>query len=138
MGVYATSLSYGPPVLRDASADASLLTELQAAIEDQRSNINIVPGEGSVLGVWVFGGNVYSFRNKTGAATAGMYKSTSTGWSEIDLGTALNFDSTTTNGEFVVGSVITGAAGATGTVAAVSYSGLWETCLLFTSDAADE
>ena len=127
MGLYATSLSYGPPVIRDADADASLVSELQTAIEDQRSNINIVPGEGSVLGVWVFSGDVYAFRNKSGAATAGMYKSTSTGWSEVDLGTALNFDGTTTNGEFVVGSVVTGAAGASGTVAAVSYSGLWET-----------
>ena len=127
MGLYATSLSYGPPVLRDADADASLVSELQSAIEDQRSNITIVPGEGSVLGVWVFSGDVYAFRNKSGSATAGMYKSTSTGWSEVDLGTALNFDGTTTNGEFVVGSVVTGAAGATGTVAAVSYSGLWET-----------
>ena len=126
MGLYATSLSYGPPVLRDADADASLVSELQSAIEDQRSNITIVPGEGSVLGVWVFSGDVYAFRNKSGSATAGMYKSTSTGWSEVDLGTALNFDGTTTNGEFVDGSVVTGAAGATGTVAAVSYSGLWE------------
>ena len=127
MGLLATSLSYGPPVIRDADADASLVSELRTAIEDQRSTINIVPGEGSVLGVWVFSGNVYAFRNKSGAATAGMYKSTSTGWSEVDLGTALNFDGTTTNGEFVVGSVVTGAAGASGTVAAVSYSGLWET-----------
>jgi hypothetical protein len=127
MGLLATALSYGPPVIRDADADASLVSELRTAIEDQRSTINIVPGEGSVLGVWVFSGNVYAFRNKSGAATAGMYKSTSTGWSEVDLGTALNFDGTTTNGEFVVGSVVTGAAGASGTVAAVSYSGLWET-----------
>ena len=127
MGLLATALSYGPPVIRDADADASLVSELRTAIEDQRSTINIVPGEGSVLGVWVFSGNVYAFRNKSGSATAGMYKSTSTGWSEVDLGTALNFDGTTTNGEFVVGSVVTGAAGASGTVAAVSYSGLWET-----------
>ena len=127
MGLYATSLSYGPPVLRDADADASLVTELQTAIEDQRSNINIVPGEGSVLGVWVFSGNIYAFRNKTGNATAAMYKSTTTGWDEVDLGTALNFDGTTTNGEFIVGSVITGAGGATGTIAGVSYYGLWET-----------
>ena len=127
MGLYATSLAYGPPVLRDASADASLVSELQAAIEDQRSNITIVPGEGSVLGVWVFNGDVYSFRNKSGGASAGMYKSTSAGWVEVDLGTALNFDGTTANGEFVVGSVVTGAGGANGTVAAVSYSGLWET-----------
>jgi len=126
MGLYATALSYGPPVLRDADADASLVTELQTAIEDQRSNITIVPGEGSVLGVWVFSGDVYAFRNKSGSATAGMYKSTPTGWDEVDLGTALNFDGTTLNGEFVVGSIITGAGGAVGTVAAISYHRLWE------------
>jgi len=126
MGLLATSLSYGPPVLRDADADASLVSELQTAIEDQRSNITVVSGEGGILGVWVFGGVVYAFRNKSGGATAGMYKSTSTGWSEIDLGTALNFDGTTTNGEFVTGSVVTGAGGATGTVAAVAYHRLWE------------
>ena len=127
MGLLATALSYGTPVLRDTYVDSTIADEARTAIEDQRDNISIVPGEGSVLGVWVFGGNVYSFRNKNGNATAGMYKSTSTGWSEVVLGTALNFDGTTTNGEFVVGSVVTGAAGATGTVAAVSYSGLWET-----------
>ena len=96
MGILATSLSYGPPVLRDADVDSSLVSELQsAAIEDQRALINIVPGEGTCLGVWVFNGDVYAFRNKSGGATAGMYKSTSTGWSEVDLGTALNFDGTT-------------------------------------------
>ena len=132
MGLLATSLSYAPPVLRNTYVAGTIATEARTAIEDQRSNISAVgttdsPCEGSVLGVWVFSGNVYAFRNKSGAATAGMYKSTSTGWSEVDLGTALNFDGTTTNGEFVVGSVVTGAAGASGTVAAVSYSGLWET-----------
>ena len=51
MGLYATCLSYGPPVQRDASADASLVSELQARIENQRGVITIVPGEGSVLGI---------------------------------------------------------------------------------------
>ena len=132
MGVLATALSYGPPVLRDADVDASLVTELQAAIEDQRSNINIVPGEGAVLGVWVYGANVYAFRNKSGGATAGMYKSTSTGWSEVDLGTALNFDSTVTAGEPVPGdsgtpTTIVGNGGAQGDLMGISFSGAWST-----------
>ena len=63
MGLYATSVAHGPPVLRDASSDASLVSELRTAIEDQRSVINIVPGEGSVLGVWVYNGDIYAFRN---------------------------------------------------------------------------
>ena len=126
MGLLATALSYGVPVLRDTYVDSTIADEARTAIEDQRDNITIVPGEGSVLGVWVFDGDVYSFRNKSGGSTAGMYKSTSTGWLEIDLGTALDFDGTTTNGEFVAGSIVTSASGATGTVAAISYSGLWE------------
>ena len=128
MGLYANCLSYAPAVKRDASADASLVSELQARIENQRGVINIVPGEGSVLGVWVYSGNIYAFRNKSGSATAGMYKSTSTGWSEVDLGSALNFDTTKTNGEMVVGTTISGlTSGAVGTVKGVSYYGNWDT-----------
>jgi len=132
MGLLATSLSYGPPVLRDATVDSTLVTELQTAQEDQRENIGVVPGEGSVLGVWQYGANVYAFRNKSGAVTAGMYKSTSTGWEEVDLGTALNFDGTTTDGEPVPGdsgtpTTIVGAGGAQGDLAGIAYYGLWET-----------
>ena len=132
MGLLATALSYGPPVLRDADADASLVTELQTAIEDQRSNITIVPGEGPVRGVWVFNGDVYSFRNKSGGASAGMYKATSTGWTEIDLGTGLNFDGTAANGEPVPGdsgtpTTIVGAGGAQGDLMGISYYGAWST-----------
>ena len=63
MGLLATALSYGPPVLRDIYSGATIVDEARTAIEDQRSNITIVPGEGSVLGVWVFGANTYAFRN---------------------------------------------------------------------------
>lgn len=133
MGLYATSVAYGPPVLRDADADASLVTELRSAIEDQRSIITVVPGEGSVLGVWVYNGYIYAFRNKVGGASAGMYKSSSAGWSEVSLGTALNFDGTTTNGEPTPGATgtpttLTGAtSGAQADLLGISYYGLWET-----------
>ena len=133
MGVLATSLSYGPPVLRDADVDSSLVTELRSAIEDQRSIINIVPGEGNVNGVWVYSGDVYAFRNKSGGASAGMYKSTSTGWDEVDLGTALNFDGTTDAGEPIPGDVGTATtikgsnSGSEGDLAAITYHGNWET-----------
>jgi len=114
MGLYATCLSNGPPVLRDATIDSTLVTELQERIEEKRETITVVPGTGSVLGVWGYSGDIYAFRNKTGDATAGMYKSTDAGWSEIDLGTALNFNATTINGEMVVGAVLSGAGGAMG------------------------
>jgi len=73
MGLYATCLSNGPPVLRDATADSTLVTELQERIEEKRETITVVPGEGNVLGVWGYNGDVYAFRNKTGGASAGMY-----------------------------------------------------------------
>jgi hypothetical protein len=92
----------------------------------------VVPGEGAVLGVWVFNGDVYSFRNKSGGASAGMYKSTSTGWTEIDLGTGLNFDGTVANGEPIPGdsgtpTTIVGAGGAQGDLMGISYYGAWST-----------
>ena len=133
MGILATSLSYGPPVLRDADVDSSLLTELRSAIEDQRALIGVVPGEGNVNGVWVFSGDVYAFRNKSGGATAGMYKSTPTSWDEVDLGTALNFDGTTADGEPIPGDVGTAttlvgaSSGAQGDLAGISYHGEWTT-----------
>ena len=133
MGVLATGLSYGPPVLRDADVDASLLSELQAAQEDQRAIISVVPGEGSILGVWVFNGVVYAFRNKSGGVTAGMYKGTSVGWEEIDLGTALKFDGTTADGEPVPGdsgtatTLLGASSSAQGDLAAISYHGEWTT-----------
>mgnify|MGYP003144281036 CR=1 FL=1 len=132
MGLLATALSDGPPVEREIYDGATIVPEARTAIEDQRSKISIVPGEGSVLGVWVYGANVYAFRNKSGGATAGMYKSTSTGWSEVDLGTALNFDGTVTAGEPVPGdsgtpTTIVGNGGAQGDLMGISFSGAWST-----------
>ena len=217
MGLQATALSYGPPVLREKYSGATIVDEARTAIEDQRSIIGIVPGEGGVNGVWVYNGDVYAFRNKTGQTTtlnestvsatdttitvvsttdfetagtikigsehitytgvtsttftgctrgannttaqahdvsftfsadldqtqfgrndtvtvtrinAGMYKSTATGWTEIDLGTALNFDGTVEAGEPVPGSTgtpttIVSASGAQGDLMALSYGGDW-------------
>jgi len=130
MGLLATALSYGPPVLREKISGATVVPEGRTAIEDQREIITVVPGEGNVNGVWVFSGNTYAFRNKTGGVTAGMYKSTTTGWSEVDLGTALNFDGTVTSGEPVPGSIgtpttILSDSGAQGDLTGLSYSGDW-------------
>ncbi|MCH2263081.1 MAG: hypothetical protein MK386_07710 [Candidatus Thioglobus autotrophicus] len=129
MGLYATSVTFGAPVKPVAATDA----EVRARIEDQRALIGEVPGEGSVLGVWVFGANTYAFRNKSGSASTGMYQSSSTGWTEIDLGQVLNFDGTTQNGEPVPGNIGSpttikgGTSGAEGALMGISYHGLWET-----------
>jgi len=44
----------------------------------------LVVCEGPVLGIYVFEGVLYAFRNKLGGATAGMFKETATGWEEVD------------------------------------------------------
>lgn len=41
---------------------------------------NEISGEGNILGVWMFNGKVYAFRNVTGGATATMWESTGSGW----------------------------------------------------------
>lgn len=55
------------------------------AADQYRSDIAAVPGSGAILGVWVFNDVVYAFRNAVGGATAAMYKSTGSGWSQITL-----------------------------------------------------
>lgn len=60
--------------------------------EAARALIQAVPGEGDILGVWLFNGVVYAFRNATGGASAKMYKSTGSGWSEVTTGVTLDPD----------------------------------------------
>jgi hypothetical protein len=77
-----------------------------AAIEARRTLIGQVPGEGDILGVWQYNDTTFAFRNKVGGATAGMYESTGSGWSEVDLGEHHLFE----NGrsEILPGDTITG------------------------------
>lgn len=47
-----------------------------------------VPGEGDILGVWLYDDKVYAFRNATGGATAEMHESTGSGWTTVKTGLA--------------------------------------------------
>lgn len=97
------------------------------AYDGASSSIAAVPGSGSVLGVHQFNGTAYAFRNVVApGATAKMYKSSSSGWTEIDLGATLAFTSGGTT-EIAVGDTITGeTSGATGVVTrVVKTSGTW-------------
>jgi hypothetical protein len=46
----------------------------------RRAAIQAVPGEGAILGVAVFNGRVFAFRNAVGGATATMWESSGSGW----------------------------------------------------------
>lgn len=95
------------------------------AANDYRTDIQAVPGSGSILGVALYKGTVYAWRNNAGATAANMYKSSSSGWVQVQLGKELVF----TNGvvDIPEGSIIAGqASGATGTVArTVLQAGSW-------------
>lgn len=65
---------------------------LNLAAEEYRGDIAAVPGSGSILGVWVYDGNVYAFRNHTDGLSAKMWVATTSGWDEIVTGVTLNPD----------------------------------------------
>lgn len=50
------------------------------AADSYRSDIAAVTGSGSILGVWVYNGTVYAFRNNAGGTAANMWKSSASGW----------------------------------------------------------
>jgi hypothetical protein len=63
---------------------------------------------GSVLGVNIFSDTIYAFRNDVNGLAATMWKNTSTGWEQIDLGTQIRFVSGVT--EINEGDTVTGAS----------------------------
>jgi len=56
---------------------------------DGSATPSAVTGSGKVLGVWVFGGVVYAFRNNVGGTACVMYKATSSGWTVVNTPTLL-------------------------------------------------
>lgn len=96
------------------------------AADEYRTDIAVVAGESSVWGGFSLGTSKYALRNKTGGATAGLYKSTVSGWSEVSLGLELAF---TGGGTHVLleGDTLTGAtSAATATLERVQLtSGSW-------------
>jgi len=118
----------GTAAERNASTDALDATYLQAAIEAARALIAKPTGSGRVRGVWKYKGVRYCFRDNAGGTAGGMFKSSSTGWTAVDLGRRVAF---TSGGTFEVseGDVITGAtSAATATVRRIIItSGDWTT-----------
>lgn len=85
------------------------------AANARRALIAVVPGSGSVRGVWVLNGALYAIRDNAGATAGVMHKATTGGWSAQSLGSYLKFDAGAT--EFTEGTVLTGGtSGATATI----------------------
>lgn len=120
----------GTPVVEGADTDALNDTYRVLAEADARTQIQKVPGEGRIRGVVVYNGNVYAWRNNVGSTQCDMFKSTSSGWSQITPSPYLDFDAGTA--AFVEGETLTGGtSGATATILRVVV----ETGAFGTSDA---
>ncbi len=96
------------------------------AADEYRGDIEQVPGEGPVRGVWWLSGSWYAVRNDVGGASAKVYRESSSGWDEVDLGRQIAFTSGGTTA-IEEGDTITGAtSSATATVERVIVtSGTW-------------
>ncbi|WP_271270487.1 hypothetical protein [Aliamphritea hakodatensis] len=68
-------------VLRnDAEVDANYHAYKLAKADYLRTLIGAVPGSGSVLGVWIYNGRYFAFRNIEDGASATMWESSPVGW----------------------------------------------------------
>lgn len=121
------ALAAGPATQN--SAGTALLDEAYTeAVQDyQRSLIAKVPGSGPVRGVAELNGTIYAWRDNTGATYCDMWRATSSGWVQVNLGTQMFFD----QGLVAIeeGVAIAGASsGATATVRrVVRQTGDWGT-----------
>lgn len=106
----------------DAFLDA---TYTNLAANEYRTSIQVVPGSGPILGVVFYKSNTYAWRNNSAGTAAAIYKSSTSGWTLIDLGKQISF--TLGTGEIFEGDTITGAtSGATGVVSRVVLeTGTW-------------
>ena len=53
------------------------------AADRYRSDIGAVPGSGQILGIWRFNNVTYAFRNNAGGTAAALYKSSTSGWTQV-------------------------------------------------------
>ena len=90
------------------ASSANLSTWRQLAIEGLRAKISAVPGSGDILGVTSLNQVTYAFRNNDGGTATDVYKSSTSGWAQVDLGDIISFDVGTA--EFTAGKVLTGGS----------------------------
>jgi hypothetical protein len=110
----------GATVELPASFDA---VQSALAANVYRALITAVPGAGPVRGGFYYGGSVYAFRNNVGNTALALWKSSSTGWVAVPLGTSVSFVAGTS--EYTVGETLT-QGGVNATVLGVALeSGTW-------------
>jgi len=100
-------LADGVPVINNAINDDLDASYRALAVADARAQIGAIPGSGPIRGVGVYNGNGYAVRDNE-AGTAGiLWKSSTSGWTQVALGHLLRFDAGTS--EPVPGETLSGA-----------------------------
>ena len=96
------------------------------AAEAYRTDIAAPPGSGASLGGFYYKDTLYTFRNTADGLSAKLYKATSGGWSQVDLGREVAFTSGGTT-EPTEGQTITGATSAATAILGriIVTSGTW-------------
>lgn len=87
----------GPQLVDSASTPILHAQYTNLAADAQRALISAVPGSGSVLGVHVYDGDIYAFRNNAGGTAAVMHKATTSGWVAVTLGEEVSFTNANTS-----------------------------------------
>lgn len=98
-----------------ATTQALNATYLNNAATQYRSDIAEVPGSGSVLGVWMYAGSVYAFRNNAGATAAVLHKKSASGWTAVTMYNEISFTAATGAATIVDGGTLT-QGGVTATI----------------------
>ncbi len=70
---------------------------INAAADIYRADITAVPGSGSVLGVAAYNDVVYAFRANAGGTAVDMYKSTTSGWTQVAFEYEVSFSNANTS-----------------------------------------
>lgn len=117
------ALANGVARIDAATTDETHEAYVLLTTEDARAQIQQVPGSGRLLGVAIYRGIGYAFRNNVGGTAALMYKSSASGWQLVPLGWTLAFDAGQAAG-ITEGATLTGAtSGATGVVRRIVLQG---------------
>jgi len=133
VGGSGVGLALGPQIINGAATPLLHAQYTNLAADEYRKDIHTVPGQGKVLGVWMYNNVTYAFRNAADGLSTIMYRSSPTGWQPVALGFELVYTSggvyNITVGETIVGNisgasaVLAGITIETGTLAAGTATG---------------
>lgn len=81
----------GEAFQRNDRSDAFAAECMALAAAEYRQDIETVPGSGPIRGLCFYAGSLYAFRNNVGNTATGIYKATSTGWTEVTPSNEITF-----------------------------------------------